>query len=374
MHKPAAVALHGFVYSTNFGDMLLSRLSADIVRRNAPDAKISLPFARRVFLRAAGINCATGLHQFLRADALLYHGGGYFAFSPRFDLLKRARLFKRFYAPGFVAAKLKKPYGIFGVGVGPIRTAIESRAVRHMFQGASLVSVRDEEGLDWLRRIGVSNGNIHLAADLAASLDWGQVPEQAVHEADRLLAAVQQEKRIGIHLSAPPGAGREYDAVARGIITFADRHPEMGFVLVCDHLAGRNPHETPQYRAAVELVGRLGPRASVVGQPPLWTLVALLGKLDGLVTNKLHAGIVSSAFGRRVVSIAKNEKNFRFFRQIGAESRCISLAEAKEADVPDFLERGFESLHVPVPLPAPIRELSKKNELLIQSFLADVGS
>ena len=90
-NTPAA-ALHDFVYSTNFGDMLLSRLTADIVRRHSPRATLSLSFASRAFVRSAGIDCATGLRSFLGAGALLHQGGGYLAFSPRFQLLDRTRL------------------------------------------------------------------------------------------------------------------------------------------------------------------------------------------------------------------------------------------------------------------------------------------
>ena len=369
-----AIALHGFVYSTNFGDMLLSRLTADIVGRRSPCATLSLPFASRTFVRSAGINCSTGLRSFLGADALLYHGGGYFAFSPRFHLFERTRLYQRFYAPGLAAAALRKPYGIFGVGVGPIRNSLQSLAVRRVFQGAAMISVRDEEGLDWLRRIGVPHSKINLAADLAISLGWGDVPEAAVHHAERLLADIPGERHIGIHLSAPSTASPQYAAAIRGILEYLDRHPEIGVALLCDHLPSDKPDASPQYRAAAEMAKHLGARARFVGQPPLWSLVALLGKLDGLVTNKLHVGIVGSAFGRRVVSIAKSEKNFRFFRQAGAASRCMRLADCTTTDIPGFLERGFESLHEPTPLPASLKNLARTNEMLIDRFLQAVTS
>ena len=374
MVETPSVALHGFVYSTNFGDMLLSRLTADIVRRRSPGAVLSMPFASRTFIRSAGIDCARGPRTFLSAEALLYHGGGYFAFSPHFELLTRTRHYLRFYAPGLAARALGKPYGIFGVGVGPIRSSLQSRVVRRLFQGALMISVRDEEGHEWLRRIGVADSQITLAADLAVGLDWDDVPRAAREEADRLIADVAYEKRIGIHLSAPSSASAEYAAAIRGVLEYLDRHPEIGVVLLCDHLSPDAPEEAPQYLAATELAKHLGPRAKFIGQPPMWSLVALLGKLDGLITNKLHAGIVASAFGRRVVSIAKSEKNFRFFRQIGADSRCMRLADCTTADVPAFLERGFESLHEPTPLPASLRELARKNETLIGHFLDAINS
>jgi hypothetical protein len=59
-----AVALHGFVYSTDFGDMLLSRRTAAIVRPRSPRAAFSLPFASRTFVRYAGIDCAAGPRSF----------------------------------------------------------------------------------------------------------------------------------------------------------------------------------------------------------------------------------------------------------------------------------------------------------------------
>lgn len=368
-----AVALHGFVFSTNFGDMLLSRLTADIVRRRSPAATLSLPFASRTFVQSAGIDCARGPRTFLGADALVYQGGGYFAFSPRFELLDRTRLYHRFYTPALAAAMLGKPYGIFAVGVGPIRSSFQCRIVRRVFQGAAIVSVRDEEGHDWLRRIGVSHSQIELAADLAINLEWHDVPQAAVQEADRLLADIPFERRIGIHLSGPSSASREYAAAIRGIVEYVKRRPEIGVALLCDHLP-ENPEKIPQYLAAAEMAKLLGPRAKFIGQPPLWSMVAVLGKLDGVITNKLHVGIVTSAFGRRVVSIAKTEKNFRFFRQAGASSRCMRLADSTTTDIPAFLERGFESLHEATPLPPSLKELARKNEILIGRFLETTTS
>jgi polysaccharide pyruvyl transferase WcaK-like protein len=367
--KRPAVALHGFVYSTNFGDMLLSRLTADIIRRRLPNVFLGLPFASDVFLESAGIEGSSGLSTFFGADALVYHGGGYLAFPPGFELFTRARLYKRFYLPGLAAQALRKPYGIFAVGVGPIRSATQSKVARRLFQGASMISVRDEEGRDWLRRIGVTNGNINLAADLAVCLDWTKVPGDAVHAADEILKTVPGDKRVGLHLSEPSSTSSGYAAVIRGVLAYLDRHPEIGVALICDHLPRETPEKTPQYRAAVELQKHLGGRAKFVGQPPMWTLVALLGKLDGLITNKLHAGIVSSAFGRRAVAIAKNSKNTRFFRQIGAETRCMHMDEATSADIPQFLEQGFESLGVPTPVPPPVKDLARSNERLIGRFL-----
>jgi hypothetical protein len=58
-----AIASHGF-YSTDFGDMLLSRRTADCVRRRSPRAAFSLPSASRTFARSAGIDCATGKRGF----------------------------------------------------------------------------------------------------------------------------------------------------------------------------------------------------------------------------------------------------------------------------------------------------------------------
>lgn len=46
--RSSAVVLHGFDCSMNFGEMLLSRLTADNVRRRSPCAVLSLPFVSRI--------------------------------------------------------------------------------------------------------------------------------------------------------------------------------------------------------------------------------------------------------------------------------------------------------------------------------------
>lgn len=374
MNKLASVALHGFVYSNNFGDMLLARIALDIVRRHAPDAVLSLPFSTPAFRTEANVNSGTGWTPFLHSDALLYHGGGYFAFSSRFEWRTRLRLFKRFYTPALAAAAMGKPYGVFGVGVGPIYSQTQRYAVRQVFEGASTVTVRDEESYDWLRRIGVRHDRLHQTADLALTLMPGDLPPEAVAAADGLISGTSYERYLGLHLSAPSDMSAAYAGIMDGVVSYVNRHPEIGIVVLCDHVAGSAGQQTPQYRAALELVAKIGKRAILVGQPPLWTLAALLARLDGLVTNKLHTGIVSSAFGRRVVSIAKNDKNFRFFRQLGASDRCINIEQSEAINISAWLEQGLDALHVTTPLPAALRELAGKNETLIRTFLNSVAT
>lgn len=370
--KKSRVALHGFVYSNNFGDMLLATIANRIVHRHNRHHRVSLPFSTETFRAASGLTLDSGWQSFLNSDALLYHGGGYFAFSPFFQWRTRLRLFNRFYTPGLTAALLRKPYGIFGVGVGPIHSGAQRCAVSRVFENASIITVRDEESYDWLRRIGVRNGAINEAADLALTLTPEDIPEEAVAEVGQLLAAIPAERYIGLHLSAPSSMSPVYKAAMEGVITYVERHPELGIVVFCDHVAPHAGAQTPQYRASRELVERIGRRVLFLEQPPMWTLVALLARLDGLITNKLHTGIVSSAFGHRVVSIAKNDKNFRFFKQIDLPSQCIRIADVQSIDVPALLETSFEALHVARPLPQDLRQRAGRNEIEMRSFLNSV--
>ena len=84
-----AAALHGFVHSTSFGDMMLSPLIGDIGRHRSLRATLSLLLASRTFVRSAGIGSAAGLRSFLGADAA--SGCGDLVFSPRFQSLARTR-------------------------------------------------------------------------------------------------------------------------------------------------------------------------------------------------------------------------------------------------------------------------------------------
>jgi hypothetical protein len=63
----SAVALHGFVHSTSFGDMLLSCFTAGIAHRRAPRATLRPPSASRTFVRCPVVACPRGLRSFLGA-------------------------------------------------------------------------------------------------------------------------------------------------------------------------------------------------------------------------------------------------------------------------------------------------------------------
>ena len=83
-----------------------------------------------------------------------------------------------------------------------------------------MITVRDEEGSDWLRRIGVSNGKINQAADLAVNLEWTNVPNMR-RAADHMLASPRRET----HRNSPLGpfiTNSEYKAVIHGVSISTD--------------------------------------------------------------------------------------------------------------------------------------------------------
>ena len=363
----SSIALHGMVTSRNFGDILM----LDIVARHliASGHDVTVPMASAGVARDAGTSGNIGRRGFRHSDTLVYPGGGYFSPEKPPALRKMAAIAGKFAGPSYLLRK-GAPHHVLGVGVGPLAGhGLFSAFMRRFFEHAAVLTVRDEESLDELKRLGVRRKDVDVVADIALNLTPDLIPAAAIREAEETLRPLRQryERIIGIHLSSMP-VSQPYREVWQAVVAFAADCPDAGFLLIEDHPADEGA-PSDQLRAARDLHTTLGERAIVAPYSHHYTLAALLSQLDGVFTNKLHVAIVASSLDRLAVAVAKHPKNHRFFRQINASRRCIGLG-AEARDIARIMRDGFSEPRSGPVVDASLRALAaaslKKLDLALQ--------
>lgn len=363
------VALHGMVSSRNFGDILM----VDIVARflATQQINVSVPMGNESVLKDLNILEQTnrGYWGFNKCDSLVFTGGGYFGPMSNRNFSKDIRMMIKFASPAefFLSSS---QHHIIGVGVNNLnKFNLTQYYMKRFFNAAGTITVRDEESLSELRKIGVVRTDIEVLADIALNIQVSSIPSESLKYAEDKLAYLNKnyEKIIALHLSDLPEATC-YNSIYDGILKYANEYENIGFVLIEDH--PNSVSDSPQLLAAQYLKSLLMQRAEIIPYSYHWNLVAILSKVDGIVTNKLHVAIVSSALNKVAVSFTKHEKNHRFFSQINAKERCINLPDQTKDSVYMLMKNEFSCLNRGDLVPSSIRNLARRNlDLLAQNLV-----
>lgn len=308
------VALHGSYYGYNFGDTLLCRVFNTWIKQSAPGVQTVLPLANGRNQRSIGAD-ARGLTAALNADAFVFGGGGYFseATGGGFNWTVRAWMRHLFLAK---AIRLSgKPLAVLGVGVGPVSSASLRAEIVRVFDTAEVVAVRDEESASTLRDWGLQR-DLPVFPDAVAVTDLRQM--LAIGEARASREAGTSFKLV-LHTSGRPSA-TELTAL-RYVCGWAEAYPEIEIVLATDGVARRKVIDWPERLAALFPRLRISIRKY---DGDVEAMVAFLAQANGIVTTKLHVGIVGTNLGVPVISVPHHGKTARFYRQAGLSDRVVA--------------------------------------------------
>ncbi len=360
MSSRSLVSLHGSYFVRNFGDVLLMAICRRWIDRAAARSVTVLPFALPEIRREAEARSEGGISTLLRSQALVYGGGGYFGEPPGPIGKWSRRLVARHVAVGLGFSLMRRPYMICGVGVGPLADKSARRAVIRLFEGATKVTVRDEESAEYLRSYGLKR-DVIVTADLALSLGTQDIPEDFSVQAENEFPIGHQY--LGLHLSGARGSasrGREFTRIA---VEMANANGYR-IVSIID-----NPSSIDQ-RRMLQYVRELsdGRAAPLVYDHP-WRFLASLNRLDVVVTSKLHVGLVSAALGKSVLSVPSHPKTTRLFRQLGREDRCLAGRVVSNFSFTGALHETFRDPGIVIP--SLVRAQALENGDRISSFVED---
>ncbi len=298
------VALHGCYNTLNFGDVLLLDLLARHVAAR-PDTRAFNPWPPAAKTAKTG---ERGLLGCLRADAAVFGGGGYLTDAGG----RSTRRLSRYSLPARLWRTTRTPYCIVGAGIGPPLTGRGARHAATVFRGARYAAVRDDASRALLAERGIDVRNVEVTADLALSLRRDDI-DQSNHAAaaTRLGTAPPGVRRLGVHLAVAGLTAQLVNAIAaalaKGLAGDADG---VEVVWLFDHGDADAP-------VVADISRRHLPRFRVLGRQPVWPTIALLSALDGVITTKLHVGIVAWAVGTPPCGFSAHGKTRRFYEQVG---------------------------------------------------------
>ena len=349
------VLIHGAAYTSNFGDILFAHLFYDKCRELNNCEVDFLQFPRYGICDF----CRKELHyehhisvfSSLKSDVLILMSGGYFG-ENKGSFINSIRRYLAYFFPTRIFQFFGKPVYVLGVGGGPLSTPFLRKSAVRLLNKAKVITVRDKETKDYFVKYGVKN-HIEITSDTAQVIRSEMIPDY-VNEQE-LVRAVGNHKLLFFHIIISGSNDEKYaTSVVPGIIKFLNAHPEYQLVVGTDEI--RSIDSIINSKCYQKLSDKV---RYIHEYRDCWQMVALLKRMDFVVTPKLHVGIVSATLGKSVISFPIHlEKTQRYYRQIGEAERSVHIDSVTTDIAYSLLERYH---NIPIALNSEIRNAAKRN-------------
>lgn len=314
--------------------------------------------ARRRAIRSAAARLARGetpgcsalvsrvarrtLETYASADLIVSTGGTYFV--EHYELTTRVFELE-------LACSFSTPLVFFTQSLGPFRRSDNRAAMRHLFERATLVLLRDERSREHLLEIGIPAAPLHVHGDCAFALGAdsglqrlrsGRLPARG--------ARVSISVRDWTHFptSGAEEGMRRYRTAVAGAVDYLvkERGAQVTFVSTCQ---GIPEYWTNDARTAREIVRLLPadirPRVEVDdGFHRTEELIALLGESDLVIATRMHAAILALAGGTPVLPIAYESKTIEMFNALSFGDFVLAMEDITAESAVEACRRVFDEL------------------------------
>ena len=292
------------------------------------------------------------------ADLVIYIPGGYFGEGHSARLVDNLVQFMRFMPLGIWAAFKKKLLAVLAVGAGPNKNILMNFGIKMICNWASIVSVRDNESYDALRK-SCPSINLKETGDLilASALNGLNDDTQQL----KIIKEIKNKKKILlVHYNHDSIALEKF---AKATKKFLSAYTEYHVVVAADSILSYDNEYFSKFKdlldnACVHFIYN-DPRE----------MISLLEITDVVITCKLHVGVVACRLGKSVVSVACHpEKTARFYKQISADERCIDLYTSEVDDIVNLLNKYH---NVPVVVNKDVIDTAAKTWGILDAFLEE---
>ena len=358
------IYIHGSFMNDNYGDFLLYDISEKIVKDNTK--KTDCVYSSNVdktYDLYAPVERRSKFSAIFESDLVVFTGGGYFGEPTSHKIYWNIRCLWKHLLPAFLIALRRTPYIIVGVETGTLSFGLSRRLMKYIANHAEVVSVRNDESKEFLRSIGVKR-EVLVKPDLVMGMNPKNLLKDLNNEQKKIIEKIKEEKSAGnkivvLHLTSNPDSA-PMENVVEDIKRFKNDQ-DVFYVIVCDQ--GRKK----QSERAMVLNERLGEcNRMVVEYDGPWLLSQVLNLTDATITDKLHVGIVSTLFGKEVISVAIHPKSVKFYRLVNREEWTMLLSAVKAGDVYNKMKKmKFNGIK----LERKIFEEARGNERLLENFL-----
>lgn len=315
--KNNKIAIHGCYDIENFGDLLLAAIVEQRIRRNLSEETV-IPIRDRRFGIAWPL-------EFIGSQYCVWGGGGYLACPS--NILRIFRFIRRYAVPSLLMRISKIPYSILCPGVDPVEWKISQQILKFICQGSRITIVRDEESKVVLTKIGVRSSQVKVAPDLVLSIRPEDLPEESRVSADRILSnTVPGMINVGVHLESIYVVNRDvfYKICQLIIKELSKSSIPARLVFLVDH----NPEIIKAYSEVIKsLPIHSAKECLIVPKQDPWTTLAVLHKLEAVITSKLHVGIAAYSMGANPFALWTHPKTPRFYKMIDRIAHQASYSE-----------------------------------------------
>ncbi len=230
-------------------------------------------------------------------DALVFPGGSIFqdvtsARSPMYyaNLVREAK-------------KLKKKVVFLGQGVGPLTTFLGKRAAKFAFENADGIAVRDPDSARALAALGIKIAP-RVTADMAFLL-----PTVATEEGGFQVGTM---KSVGL-VPRPHGKGNEVEKLFAELSRMLFENGFMPTLIELDR-----EFDGPLLQAIDKAQGGKIPSLKKISTP--MDLQKRLVRMDGVISMRLHGGILATTVGIPPIMLSYDPKVTAFAKEAGLPS------------------------------------------------------
>jgi len=312
------VFVHGSYYNKNFGDyLLLKRVAKELGYQN-----VRLPFSsKKVLDEFDGLIKNISFRDFFLAKACIFGGGGYLG-EPSYGVTKWSINFIwRHFIPFLIMKALGVEVYIVGAGFGPISKAWLKPFVRFMLRRSKVIMLRDIESVTLARNLSNADEiNIQLVTDLAQDKSF------LLDESTNISNTENTKKPyIALHVGTKITEHQKLE-----IKNISQKLIKAGYSFI--FFADSPGHNEAINNESDVLFSIFNDNFKKVTYTESSEVIALIKNSNGLITGKLHTGIIASTFGIPTLSIPTHQKTIRYYKDIESVESCLfNLSEKNES-------------------------------------------
>lgn len=334
MQKEAArILITGSYGQGNTGDEAILTAILEQLRTRMPDARLvvvagDIETIRRQF----GVETVwwadwAGIAQAVQQSDIVIQGGGgiFFDYSGfhSWNLFENGAPDLAHYGGFSLLGNLyRKPFMIYGAGIGPLETDAGREMVRVAHSLADRITVRDSESKSLLEEIGVESGRVEVTADPAFSLQPADenrareiLRDHGIDCSRPVIAVTARPWDYGVSQS-------EWErSLADGVSRFA--HSKQAQILLIPFHKGYDDGPLLRIRELLADNETFVLRDQCLPQE----IAGVIGVCDLLIGMRLHSIVFAILTATPAVALAYDPKVRSLTRRIGHEEICIGLTE-----------------------------------------------
>ncbi len=217
---------------------------------------------------------------------------------------------------------------LYSNGIGPLKREQNIRITKKILDEVDLITLRDKESLETLKRIGVSKPKMLLTADPALTLT---VPDKAAGRRILFEAKVPDRRLLGISVRRWNTLGSDFESI---------------MARVCDRAAseyGLYPVFLPMQASkdmgiSKSIAGKMKEKSTVIeNHQSVNDMLALVGSMDFCIGMRLHMLMYAAINSVPLIGIAYDPKINSFMKNMG-QAACINADELTEERLFTMLE------------------------------------